>query len=113
MIPIRDEQDVRAWLETELPSWRLVDGHLTRRFETGGWPRTLLLAGGIAYLAEAVWHHPELRLEYPRLTVRLRTHEPDGITDRDLELARRIEELATRVAPDGSCFERPPGPWIR
>jgi 4a-hydroxytetrahydrobiopterin dehydratase len=62
--------EVSAWLEANLPTWSLDDGYLTRTYTTRGWQLTLLLANAIGYLAEAAWHHPELILSYPRLTVR-------------------------------------------
>jgi 4a-hydroxytetrahydrobiopterin dehydratase len=89
------EAKVVAWLEENLATWRLEEGFLTRTYTTGNWQLTLLLANAIGYLAEAAWHHPELILSYPRLTVRLQTHDAGGITDKDLELARRIEAVVT------------------
>ena len=50
-----------------------------------------------AVLAEVGWHHPELILTYPWLMVCLQTHDAGGVTDKDFELAWRIEELATWV----------------
>jgi len=76
------ESEVSAWLEANLPTWSLADGYLTRTYTTRGWQLTLLLANAIGYLAEAAWHHPELTLSYPQLTVRLQTHDAGGITDR-------------------------------
>jgi 4a-hydroxytetrahydrobiopterin dehydratase len=84
------EAEVVAWLEENLPAWRLEEGFLARTYTTGSWQLTLLLANAIGYLAEVAWHHPELILSYPRLTVRLQTHDAGGITDKDFELARRV-----------------------
>jgi len=83
-----------------------------RTFETGNWQRTLLLAGAIGFVGEAAWHHPDLHLSYPRLEVLLTTHDAGGITDRDFELARRIEEVAT-WQPSGGALTGPEQPWFR
>ena len=77
-----------------LPNWEVRDGWLRRTYKTPGWPHTLLLAGAIGYIAEAGWHHPDLNLGYAQVTVKLQTHRVQGITNSDLELARRIEEVA-------------------
>jgi 4a-hydroxytetrahydrobiopterin dehydratase len=77
-----------------LPGWTHEDGQIVRTFETGNWQRGQMLACAIGYLAEAANHHPDLLLTYPRVRVMLSTHEEDGITDRDFELAERIEALA-------------------
>jgi 4a-hydroxytetrahydrobiopterin dehydratase len=106
------EAEVVAWLEENLATWRLDGGFLTRTYTTGNWQLTLLLANAIGYLGEAAWHHPELILSYPRLTVRLQTHDAGGITDKDFELARRIEAVVTwRPAPD-DALEGTPKRWV-
>jgi 4a-hydroxytetrahydrobiopterin dehydratase len=106
------EGEVVAWLGGSLPTWRLEGGVLTRTYTTGNWQLTLLLANAIGYLAEAAWHHPELILSYPRLTVRLQTHDAGGITDKDFELARRIEAVVTwRPSPE-DALEGTPRRWV-
>jgi 4a-hydroxytetrahydrobiopterin dehydratase len=106
------EAEVVAWLEENLPAWRLEESFLTRTYTTGSWQLTLLLANAIGYLAEAAWHHPELILSYPRLTVRLQTHDAGGITDKDLQLARRIEAVVTwRPSPE-DALEGTPKRWV-
>ena len=97
---------------TELPAWSYRDGHLERTYRTGRWPTTLLLAGAIAFLAEAAFHHPDLLLQYDRLTVRLQTHDAGGITEKDFALARAIESLATSPVGPEDVFEGPPYSWI-
>jgi 4a-hydroxytetrahydrobiopterin dehydratase len=110
-MPLNDTQ-VSDRLLAQLPSWRYEEGHLVRVYETGNWQRTVLLANGIAFLGEAAWHHPDLLLSYPRLTVRLTTHDEGGITEKDFELARRVEELATWQPADDSALTGPPAPWF-
>ena len=106
------EAQVVAWLEENLPAWSLEDGFLTRTYVTKNWQLTLLLANTIGYLAEAAWHHPELTLSYPRLTVRLQTHDAGGITSKDFELARRIEEIVTWRPEPGDALEGTPNRWV-
>ena len=107
------DAEVRAELAASLPAWTLEHAHVTRGYQTGDWARTMALANAISFLAESAWHHPEMHLAWGRLTVRLRTHEPEGITDKDLELARRIEALATWQPADGDALTGPEGGWIR
>lgn len=103
--------EIEERLRAHLPRWSVEDGQLVRTYETGGWQRTLLLANAIAFAAEAAWHHPELLLSYPRLRVMLSTHDAGGITDKDFDLAERIEALAT-WQPEGGAPERPGGAWF-
>jgi 4a-hydroxytetrahydrobiopterin dehydratase len=48
----------------------------------------------VATVAEVLNHHPEVSWVYNRVTFRLSTHDAGGVTERDLELARRIDALA-------------------
>ena len=82
-------------LEDELPTWSLKNGFLNRVYTTGGWRASMMIAGAIGHLAELAWHHPELVVTYPSVTVRLTTHDAGGITDLDFALAAKIEALVT------------------
>jgi pterin-4a-carbinolamine dehydratase len=104
---------VVAWLSVNLPTWEYTEGHLTRTYSTGNWRLTLLLANAIGYLAEAGWHHPELILTYPQLTVRLQTHDAGGITDKDFELAQRIEDVVTWLPSETDALDGPPKRWVK
>lgn len=106
-------EEVRRWLETHLPTWEVRDGMLARTYRTGSWPRTLLVAQAIAFLGETAWHHPDLLLRYGSVEVRLMTHSAGGITDKDLELARRIEEVITWKPAEGSALSGPPEPVVK
>jgi pterin-4a-carbinolamine dehydratase len=106
------DQELGDRLEALLPKWRLEEGKLVRTYHTGDWRRTMLLAGAIAFLAESAYHHPDVELAYTGVTVRLTSHDAGGVTARDLEMARMIEERATwRPGPD-SVFSGPPDGWI-
>lgn len=48
----------------------------------------------VAVAAEVMNHHPEVAWVYNRVTFRLSTHDAGGVTELDLALAKRIEELA-------------------
>ena len=96
----------------ELPGWEVRDGWLHRTFHTPGWAHTLMLANTIAYLAEAAYHHPDLKLGYAVCTVLLQTHAVKGLTRHDVELAKRITEIALWKPPAGSALEGFPRKWV-
>jgi 4a-hydroxytetrahydrobiopterin dehydratase len=77
--------------ELKLTEWYLEDGWLRRKYNTDGWPTTLMLANAIGFLCEAAWHHADLALTWGKLWVKLKTHSAGGITDKDFTLAQRIE----------------------
>ena len=69
---------------------------LDNSFAPGG-PETrldrTLVVNTIGHLAEAAWHHPDLAVSYASAEVRLQNHAAKGITDKDFELARKIEDV--------------------
>lgn len=103
-----DEGEIRAGL-AGLPHWREESGWLVRDYRSGGWKATLMLAGVVGHLAEAAWHHPVLELSWDRMRVRLCTHSPPGITERDFALARQIEDVVQwQPAREGGVLEGTP-----
>lgn len=91
-IPFTEPQ-VSERLSRDLPRWQLEDGWLRREYRTGGWKGTLMVVNVVGHLAEAAWHHPDLTVSYASVIVRLQSHDAKGITARDFELARKIEEV--------------------
>jgi 4a-hydroxytetrahydrobiopterin dehydratase len=87
------DDEVQARLSEELPQWHLEDGWIRRKYKTGGWKATLMVVNTVGHLAEAAWHHPDLNVSYAFVTVKLVNHAAKGITDKDFELAKKIEEV--------------------
>ena len=87
------EDEVRGRLATGLPRWRLSDGAILRRYDTSGWKATLMVINTVGHLAEAAWHHPDIAASWGWVEVRLSTHSAKGITDKDFELAAKIDEV--------------------
>lgn len=88
-----DAAEVEAWLAANLPKWRYEDGWIRRTYKTASWKGTLMLITTVGHLAEAAWHHPDITASYAWVEVRLMTHSAKGITPKDFELAKKIEEV--------------------
>lgn len=80
-------------LSDELPQWTFEEGTLRRRVSTGGWKATMMVVNVVGHLAEAAWHHPDLTVSYGFVVIQLTTHSARGITEKDFQLARKIEEV--------------------
>lgn len=85
--------EIAARLQQHLPAWTHEGGHLRREYKTSGWKGTLMVVNAIGHLAEAAWHHPDLEVSYPSVIVKLMNHSAKGITNKDFELALKIEDL--------------------
>src|ERR1700689_5442831 len=88
-----DEQIAAKIQELKLENWYLEEGWLRRKYNTDGWPTTLMLTNAIGYLCEAAYHHADLSITWGKLWVKLKTHSAGGITDKDFALAGKIEEV--------------------
>ena len=109
--PTYTEPQIREKLAA-LPGWYLEDGWIRRQYKTDGWLTTLALVNTIGYLAEAAYHHPDLNVTWARVIVKLQNHAAGGITDKDFELARHIEETVL-WKPSGGALEGTPNKWVR
>ncbi|MFW5432651.1 MAG: 4a-hydroxytetrahydrobiopterin dehydratase [Methylophilaceae bacterium] len=87
------ETEVTKKLESELPHWFLENGWIRRKYRTSGWKATMMVVNTVGHLAEAAWHHPDLTVSYAFVIVKLCTHDAKGITDKDFELASKLEEV--------------------
>ena len=53
----------------------------------------MLFAAAVGYLAEQANHHPDMTIQWNRVTLTLSTHSAGGLTSADFDLARRITAL--------------------
>ncbi|MCX7664766.1 MAG: 4a-hydroxytetrahydrobiopterin dehydratase [Gemmataceae bacterium] len=76
-----------------LTGWYLEEGWLRRKYNSDGWAHTLMAVNAIAFICEAADHHADLAISWGKFWVKLMTHSAGGITDKDFELAVKIEEV--------------------
>ncbi len=88
-----DDAEIAHRLDS-LPGWRREGESIVREYELGDFVAALGLIAQVGALAERANHHPTLTNTYNRVRVELSTHDAGGITERDLALARAIEERA-------------------
>jgi 4a-hydroxytetrahydrobiopterin dehydratase len=90
------ESEIQA-LIAELDSWSVGGGKLHREYRFRDFVQAFGFMSQVALLAERAAHHPEWFNVYGRVVVDLMTHEAQGITQKDLDLAREIEQIAERL----------------
>ena len=81
----------------DLPGWTVKDGALTKTFKHDSFPEAIVFVNAVAHLAELANHHPDIDIRYSSITLALVTHDQGGITDKDVNLARRIEEIRKKA----------------
>jgi 4a-hydroxytetrahydrobiopterin dehydratase len=78
-----------------LPGWAADgDSALTRTFKFKDHIEAMGFVTRVAMAAEVMDHHPDLRIVYNTVTMRLNSHDAGGVTDRDVKLAEKIGQLA-------------------
>lgn len=87
--------DVATAMQDLHSDWDLVSGKLHRELEFANFVDAFAFMTAIAIHAEKADHHPEWSNVYNRVTIDLVTHDVDGITQLDLDLAAKIDSLAT------------------
>jgi 4a-hydroxytetrahydrobiopterin dehydratase len=80
-----------------LPGWSLSGGMLRKTFAHASFPEAIVFVNAVAQLAEVANHHPDIDIRYSNITLSLVTHDAGGITDKDVALARGVEEVRRKA----------------
>ena len=86
--------EVRSRLNS-LSGWTLSGGELTRQFTFAGFAEAVAFIVRLGFAAESVDHHPDLLVNYKRVTVTYSTHSEGGLTVKDFEGAQSATGIAT------------------
>ncbi|NUP46461.1 MAG: 4a-hydroxytetrahydrobiopterin dehydratase [Catenulispora sp.] len=89
---ILEQEEIHRQL-ADLPDWSGGAESLTRDVTAETFPAAIALVDRVAVAAEEMNHHPDIDIRWRTLRFRLSTHSAGGVTDLDLELARRIEGM--------------------
>jgi 4a-hydroxytetrahydrobiopterin dehydratase len=83
--------DLARRARLELPGWRVEGEEIVGRWRFPDFSAALGAAVKVGGLADRANHHPELRIAWGLLEVRLTTHSANALTERDLDLAAAIQ----------------------
>ena len=75
-----------------IPGWTLQDGKLTREWTFKDFVQAMEFVNQLAALAEAAGHHPDIDIRYNRVRLGLVSHDAGGITQRDANMAKQINQ---------------------
>lgn len=89
-----EELTSKQILDAALDDWRKLAQALHARFHTGDFATGLRFVTALSEVAERANHHPDVTLTYPFVDVKLISHDVSQVTQRDIDLARRISEIA-------------------
>ncbi len=78
----------------KLPEWEVEGKAITRTLEFDEFNDAIDFVNGLAEIVDEAQHYPEITINYNRVSLRLTTEEEGGVTQLDIELALRIDNLA-------------------
>jgi 4a-hydroxytetrahydrobiopterin dehydratase len=95
MPALLDDAEVRAALAA-MPGWDGGTAAIRRLVSAPDFPTAIRIVDDIAVIAEELNHHPDIDIRWRKLRFTLSTHSAGGVTQYDLTLARRIDEVASK-----------------
>ena len=77
-----------------LPGWALEGNAIRRQYTFGGFPEAVGFVVRLGFAAESVDHHPDILINYKRVTLTYTTHSEGGLTDKDFAGAEAAATIA-------------------
>lgn len=93
MSTVLSPAEIRSALQT-LPGWDVRGNAIERVLQFPDFAGAMVLVNKVAAAAEAANHHPDILINYNKVTLTLISHDSGGITQRDIRMAGKINEVA-------------------
>jgi len=93
MSTVLSDTEVQQLLQ-QLSGWKRNGKAIERIFQFDNFVKAMEFVNQIAEASEAVNHHPDILINYNKVTLSLVSHDSGGVTQRDIKMAGRINELA-------------------
>ena len=77
----------------KLEQWSLAGKSLQKKYTFKSFMPAIGFVNKIAEAAESAGHHPDITINYSLVGISLSTHSEGGVTDKDFELAQKIDEI--------------------
>ncbi len=94
-MPAMRTADVDARL-SQHPGWARKGDEISKTFSFGDFREAMAFANRVADAANEADHHPDLLIQYRKVTTTLSTHSEGGVTEKDFSMAAKIDAAARR-----------------
>ena len=78
----------------KVPNWRKKGSTITRTYQFKDFAAAMRFVTALAKLAEKAWHHPDVEISWNKVTLSLTTHDQGGLTEKDFDLAEKVDRLS-------------------
>ena len=92
MPPLLSQEQIDARLQ-QLDGWVQAGVYITRDYTFPSFAGSIAFVNRVAEAAESMDHHPDITINYTRVSLSITTHSEGGLTRRDFTLASRIDRL--------------------
>jgi 4a-hydroxytetrahydrobiopterin dehydratase len=79
----------------QLPAWRRQRQVITCTYQFRDFVAAMRFVNRVARIAEAHWHHPDISIQWNKVTLTLTSHDAGGLTAKDFQLAAQCDAAAT------------------
>src|SRR4029079_14771228 len=77
----------------KLPGWALAGDAIKKQFKFDGFPTAVAFIVRLGFDAEAADHHPDILVNYKRVTLTYSTHSEGGLTEKDFAGAATASQI--------------------
>jgi 4a-hydroxytetrahydrobiopterin dehydratase len=90
-----DHDQIKNIMETKkLSDWKLSGKEISRQFVLKDFVESMAFVNKVAEAAEEVNHHPDILIQWNKVSFTLSTHDSGGLTKKDFNLAEKINSLS-------------------
>ena len=93
MAKLLTEQEIQTQLQ-KMSGWSREGDAILKQYTLAGFPDAIAFVTRLAFDAEAADHHPDILINYKRVTLTYSTHSEGGLTQKDFDGARMADALA-------------------
>lgn len=88
------EEEVKSKTKSLNKDWQIFNNkEMSRVFNFDGFKEAIDFVNKIADIAIEMDHHPAISIDYDKVIIELSTHKVGGLTEKDFDLAGKIEEI--------------------
>lgn len=84
------QKKIQAWIDNR-EGWKLLDKAIRKRYDFPSFRGAIVFVNRIATVADELNHHPDIEIRYDKVFLTLSTHDAGGVTQKDIDLAARID----------------------
>ena len=92
-MPLLPDDEVAVFIESH-PAWSWADRSISRTYEFTNFEQAMGFVTRVALVAEKANHHPDIDIRWNKIRLVLSTHSVGGLTEKDLDLANKVDTLA-------------------